>query len=675
MLNKTSIINTAQKLASKGMIDKAIAEWEKLLENGKDGNVYNTIGDLYLKKGSEDNAVESFTKAAEIFKKDGFYPKAIALYRKILNIVPNDVNAIISIAKLNADKGLIANAIDNYFKAAEIYHREGSTEKATKVVERILQLSPSDLESRKKIAYLYFRLGLRERASNEYSSIGRELQKNGDLEKAEEMLNKAVEYEPQNTKALSGLSGVAEKKGEIDRAFECLEKAISFEPDNKTLLLNYATLLQSNDRVEEAGTALIQLIEAHPDDLRAKKMLGKIYLDKDLLEQAWEEILPCVDDALESENWTEALELLQSFNELHPLEVKRRMLTICIAQDDEETIQTEQLALAGMYEKESLFHEALLLYRDVLETNPVDATASGKVLELEQQLGIGEQATQAQPAEATAEPGDRSPLDTPSPEEAAPDTLDSSAGPSSSTGMMESQPFNLAERKAEADFFAQQGLSDEALAIYEEILTHDPENEEIKNQIKSFSSSPEAEDQTEVSEAVVVKETEPDEITPKSTLDDDLKDIFSSFEAPEEEQKPEDYEARYQAGIEYRQKGLFDEAINELRIAAQDSEKTVRNTTMLAMCYMEKGSYPMAVAEFTKVMEMMSPDESTYLHVKYELACACMKNGDKGKALEFFTEIHAQKPDFKDVSDMMSSLDVPAKENITKQKRDRVSYI
>ncbi len=210
MQDKAAIIHTAQKLASKGQIDKAIAEWQKLLVNNKDGNVNNTIGDLYLKKGSETEAIASFTKAAEIFKKDGFYPKAIALYKKILNIVPNDVNSLISLGKLYADKGLAGTAIDNYFKAAEIYHREGSTENATTVVERILLLSPTDTETRKKIAYLYFRLGLRKRAANEYASIADELLTKNDLQQAEEMCNQAIEFDQENTQALASMSKLAE---------------------------------------------------------------------------------------------------------------------------------------------------------------------------------------------------------------------------------------------------------------------------------------------------------------------------------------------------------------------------------------------------------------------------------------------------------------------------------
>ena len=185
MKNKASIIKNAQKYASKGQIDKAISEWEKLLAESKDGNIHNTIGDLYLKKDSEEKAIESFTKAAEIFKSEGFFPKAMAIYKKILHIVPNDVNALLSIAKLDTDKGLTGSAIENYFRAAEVFKRADELEKTIQIVGNIIELSPSNINTRTKIADLYIRSGLKGKAADEYVSIASEYLEKEELEHAQ----------------------------------------------------------------------------------------------------------------------------------------------------------------------------------------------------------------------------------------------------------------------------------------------------------------------------------------------------------------------------------------------------------------------------------------------------------------------------------------------------------
>ncbi|HDH10626.1 MAG TPA: tetratricopeptide repeat protein, partial [Nitrospirae bacterium] len=370
MKDKTAIIKTAQKYASKGQIDKAIAEWEKLLDEAKDGNIHNTIGDLYLRKGAEREAIESFDKAAEIFRKDGFYPKAIAIYKKILNIAPNNVDALIALARLNAEKGLTGNAIENYYRAAEIYNREGLTEKATMVVEKMLHLSPADVITRSKIAYLYFRIGLRERAANEYASIGATYLEKNDYEKAEEFYNKAMEYDPDNVSALIGLSNLAGKLKNTDKAFRYLETAMSLDPDNKEVLLSYARLAIEFNKTEDAKKALIKLAEADPSDIRARKLLGTLYLDEGLLEIAWEELLPYIDDALNKQKWSEAHELLHKFKDLYPVAAKQRLLHICKAQGDDNAISHELKELAGLYKNEGSNEDALHLYKEALELNP-----------------------------------------------------------------------------------------------------------------------------------------------------------------------------------------------------------------------------------------------------------------------------------------------------------------
>ena len=65
-IDRNTVIKEAQKLAGKGQFDKAIAEWRKLVkEDPNDANVFNTIGDLCLKKNSKPDAVEAYQKAAK----------------------------------------------------------------------------------------------------------------------------------------------------------------------------------------------------------------------------------------------------------------------------------------------------------------------------------------------------------------------------------------------------------------------------------------------------------------------------------------------------------------------------------------------------------------------------------------------------------------------------------
>lgn len=639
MIDKTAIINAAQKFASTGNIDGAIAEWKKVLENGKDGNVQNTIGDLYLRKGAQTQAVGAFTKAAEIFSKAGFYPKAIAIYKKILNILPNHVESLIALAKLNAKRGLNANAADYYFKAADIYHRNGYAENATKAVERILKLSTTDLSIRKKIADWYIKAGIKPRAANEYAAIALSYLEKDDIVNAEKFFIEATELDPDNVSLFIGLSSLAEKTGDIELAFKHLEDAMSRDPHSKASLLAYSELAIRNNRLDAAKETLLKLIEEAPSN-RARKLLGGLYLDENESEKAWEQLLPCIDGAINDKNWADAIEMLNKLRELHPVPVRERIIEIYRSTDDSENLSKEIKELAKLYEGQGSNDDAIRLYKELLESDPDNIEAADRIKELE-----------------------------PAPEPAVEKPMPAEETVKEETPLTEA----LLEKKVEADFYTKQGMNEEAAKIYEEILKASPDNAEIKNKLKELLTA------SGQSEEVVIKKMFKDEgesLTeedPSSTTQD-LQAIFDKFK------KEDDYDAHYKAGMEYRQKGLLDEAIKEFKKAAEDPEKRLVSLSMLALCYMDKGDYTNAIKKFTSILESMSSKNASYIRIKYELAGVYIKTEENDKALKLYSEIKKQDSEFKDINEKITALKslrqkTPENKKKTKPKKSRVSYI
>ncbi len=336
MIDKVTITKSAQKLVQKGQIDKAISEWKKLLAETKDGNVYNTIGDLYLRTKAKREAVEAFSAAAGIFREEGFHLKAIALYKKILNVFPSEVSALLALAELNAEKGLISNARENFLAAADIYIREGETQRAIEIYEQLLKLTPANIDLRLKIVELYQKIGLNDEVIKVYAEIASSHLQKGELEKAREFYLKAVDTDSQNISSFIGLSRIAEKTGDIQQAYEYLNKAMSFASDDVDVLRNYSRLAIETGHMDGAEQALSELIKIEPSNNQYKKHLGTIYLKEGTVEKAWDILLPYIDESLGAERWSEALELLDNFKDHDPVEVKRRLITIYKGKDDKD---------------------------------------------------------------------------------------------------------------------------------------------------------------------------------------------------------------------------------------------------------------------------------------------------------------------------------------------------
>ena len=97
-LDREDTLKKAEKLLRQGRVENAIAEYLRLVEDQpRDWNTANTLGDLYARANQPGMAVAQYARIADHFFQDGFYPKAAALYKKVLKLVPDDEPAQLSV--------------------------------------------------------------------------------------------------------------------------------------------------------------------------------------------------------------------------------------------------------------------------------------------------------------------------------------------------------------------------------------------------------------------------------------------------------------------------------------------------------------------------------------------------------------------------------------------------
>ena len=84
-LFKKDVLQNAEKLVRKGKIEAAIKEYKKVVARSPgDTTTLNRIGDLYVRLRKNQDAVDYYLQTAERFALDGFYVKAIAVYKNCL---------------------------------------------------------------------------------------------------------------------------------------------------------------------------------------------------------------------------------------------------------------------------------------------------------------------------------------------------------------------------------------------------------------------------------------------------------------------------------------------------------------------------------------------------------------------------------------------------------------
>lgn len=151
---------------------------------------------------------------------------------------------------------------------------------------------------------------------------------------------------------------------------------------------------------------------------------------------------------------------------------------------------------------------------------------------------------------------------------------------------------------------------------------------------------------------------EPAAETAASELGDaGLAEIFKEFKKGVDKQLgKEDYDTRYNLGIAYKEMGLIDEAIAEFQLAAKDEARMLECSSMLGICFMDKGMPKLAVKWFEKGLKAPGRSDEEYQGLRYDLAMAHEASGETEKALNLYEDLYGQDANFRDVATKVREL-------------------
>src|SRR5258708_12495915 len=96
-MDKNKVIESASKLINKGQFEKAVKEYQRVLEvDPDDVRVLQKLAELYQKMNRKAEAADCFEKVAKTYAAQGFYLKAAALSKQVLKVIdPAEVNVLL----------------------------------------------------------------------------------------------------------------------------------------------------------------------------------------------------------------------------------------------------------------------------------------------------------------------------------------------------------------------------------------------------------------------------------------------------------------------------------------------------------------------------------------------------------------------------------------------------
>lgn len=100
------------------------------------------LAEFHQKKGEKEKAIAEYLLAAEIFMKNNFYARAMAIYKQIPKQDPTLDHVYLKIADIYRKMGFTGDALAQYKILMHHYNSRGMSEKAREVLELMLEADP-----------------------------------------------------------------------------------------------------------------------------------------------------------------------------------------------------------------------------------------------------------------------------------------------------------------------------------------------------------------------------------------------------------------------------------------------------------------------------------------------------------------------------------------------------
>lgn len=642
-IDREDTLKKAEKLLRQGRLDGAIAEYVRVVEDQpRDWTTANTLGDLYVRAGQSGKAVAQFARIAEHFFEDGFYPKAAAIYKKILKITPDDETSQMALAELSVQQGLLADAKSYFTTVANRRRGRGDRRGADEILVRLGSIDSSDFDARIAAARAVAQTGDMAGGAARFREIYADLVDKGREPEALEALREAVRLNPEDRQGCVALAKAAVAAGDLDAARTYLDREIA--GDDPALLMALVDLELRSGNIESARALLPQILAIDRELRHTVIELGWALADTNRT-AAFVYVDSAVDASVMAKDFEDAAAVLQEFVTRLPGQVDAllKLVEVCVDGGLETTMYEAQAQLADAYLAAGQAAEARVIAEDLVAREPWErahierfrrALVMLKVPEPDSV--IAERLSGHTPFMATDPFSDAMPPEPPPPPEPEPPPPAEPEPPPPPPPTPEPRATRAAPEPDQFDIGEQpeppaarppqppRPAAKRPRGPMEIDLTS------VLSEIEGASTAP-------------VPQPAP---PPRHNLDE----VFQEFRAEVTRQDGADQSVQHMTlGKTYLEMGMADEAITSLRTASRSPRQRFEASLLLARLYRERGDTVHVVEWLERAAEVPAPSEDEGRALLYDLGVTLEAAGETARALGVFLELQSDAGDYRDV--------------------------
>jgi len=494
------IIQEAEKLAAKGKLDAAIKEYKRAVDQApRDTNSLNRLGDLLVRASRIPEAIDVYQRIAVHFAEDGFFLKAVAIYKKVNRLDPSRTVTYEELADLYFKQGLVVEGRQQLLTLADWFLRSKQPKEAVRIYRRLIELEPSNFQARAKLIDLSVQLRDVESVGTEIDALGRALLGRGMLDEAVKLYHRALDLKTEHGEFIAPCVDALLAAGRATQAVELARKALAVTKGGIELKRAAARAMLEAGDVEAARKLVEELMPQAGGRADIVQLYSEVMARGGEALEASDTLLTTVDRLLEANDLRRAATLVERLlrSNAGNAEILERALKVFSQQNDADMVVNIETALADVYFREGRKSEAVDLYRGLAQQDPTNTLFAKRLKDL------GVSAPPPRPPAAPAPPPAAPPAAAHGGQEleyvevdfgaggAAPSEVVSTPSPSTTAALFQAEPpvgeSNLEELYTEAVVFAKYGLTDKAVAHLERLLAIDPGHARGRELLTSLS--------------------------------------------------------------------------------------------------------------------------------------------------------------------------------------------
>lgn len=716
--DREGTLRKAEKLLRQGKLDLAVAEYRAVIEDQpSDWNTANTLGDLYFRAGQLDKAIAQYNDIAAHLANEGFFPKAVALYKKILKIKPDEERAMWHLGNISARQGLLVEARSNFLSLAERRRKRGDTRGEAEVRIRLGDLDGADLETRLSGARARVELGDPKSAVERLKQYAADLQEKGKDADALRLLTEAAQFDPEDmslrqllvqayvargdfsaacqfaTSAdeLKYLAAELFRLGREDEGLNVLASAADADPadasirvelvkrlvtrgdmasarnlltpevagNDAELLWLLAEMELRDGRIPE-GTALLQKMLADDPGRRDALVILGCSVAEVNPDAGYECIEVAAKTAIAADEWGSAAAALNEFVNRVPNHIPAlmRLVEICVDGGLEATMHSAQAQLADAYLTVGAGLEARVIAEDLVAREPWDRS---NIERFRSALSLlGETDIDAIIAERLSGQTPFTSTDflwpaDPGAAEMAPMPVPPAPATAAAPPPAPQQPAPTVEAPA-PPAAAPRGPGRDAYAIDMNSLLSD-----VGYQQAPTPAAPPKRESQEVDLNRVLHDLRKGQAAagapgkPVPAIESVLQGMRDEAA---HDASPETAEQHFKLAATFVDMGMQEEAMRALEAAARSPRHRFRAGAMLAKAYLDAGDEVRAIEWYERAVEAPAPSPMAHHALLYELASVLEAHGEGARALAVLLELQADAGEYRDVSSRLEHLKV-----------------